>query len=351
MQLIHQDLKKGKVKIKLTDPEDVWYLTSIIDPGDTITGTASRKIKIGADEHAKVTKKIFTVTLEAVEISPGSDEKSLRINGKVLHAPDFVPLGSYQAIELTMGDECVLEKTQWMSYQQQKLKEACEQRHAYLLCIFDREEAIFALTKTSGFEVLVKLQGDVTNKRTLTEVKKDFHQELISLIETYTQRYIPEKIILASPAFYKEILFQKINNVDLKKQIVLASCSDVSEAAFGEVMKRQELQTVLRESRIREEELLIDELLREINKEHLAVYGWKETQEAVFAGAVGKLLVTDNFVKKKRTEGAYAELDLILKSVDKLDGKIFLLSSNNNAGKKLDGIGGIAALLRYKIRG
>jgi len=350
MQLIHQDFKKGKVRLKLTDPEDVWYLTSIIDAGDSLTGTASRKIKIGTEERAQVAKKTFTVTLEVAEVSFASDEKSLRINGKVLLAPDYVPLGSYQAIELALGDEFVLEKSQWMGYQQQKLKEACKQRQSYLLCVFDREDALFAITKPAGFEVLVKIQGEVTKKRTLAEVKKDFYQEIIALLETYALRYLPEKIILASPAFYKEILLQKINNAELKKQIVLASCSDVSEAAFTEVMKRPELQAVLRESRLREEEMLMDELLKEIHTENLAVYGWKETQQAVLAGAVGRLLVSDGLIKKKRAGGTYAELDEVLKKVDKLDGKVFLLSSSTDAGKKLDGLGGIAAVLRYRLK-
>ena len=350
MQLIHQDFKKGKVKFRLTDPEDVWYLTSLIDPGDTVTGTTSRKIKIGGEDNAKMAKKVFTVTLEAVEVSPGSDEKSLRINGKVLLAPEYVPLGSYQAIELAIGDECTLEKSQWMSYQQQKLREACEQRHTYLLCIFDREEALLAITKHSGFEILMKMQGEVIKKRTLTEVKKDFYQEIIAAVETYALRYMPEKIILASPAFYKEILLQKMSNQELKKNVVLASCSDVSEAAFAEVMKRPELQAVLQESRLREEELLMEELLKEIHKDNLAVYGWEETRQAVLAGAVGKLLVSDGLIRKKRSEEKYEELDEILRRVDKLDGKIFLLSSHNDAGKKLDGLGGIAALLRYKRR-
>ncbi len=351
MLLLHKDFKKGLVKLKITDLEDFWYLTYLLDPGDTLTGTASRKIKIGgSEEQSKAAKKVFTATLEIVEIHPGSEEKSLRINGKVLQAPDYVPLGSYQAIELTLGDEFTLEKSQWMTFQQQKLKEACEPRYRYLLCLFDREEVIFALTKSSGFDILAQLQGEVTKKRTLAEVKKDFYQEIIAALEAYAQRHNPEKIILASPAFYKEILFQKISNPELRKQVVLSSCSSVSEAAMSEVMKQPELQEVLKASRLREEWLLMDELLREINKENLAVYGWKETQQAAFSGAVSRLLVSDTFLKKKRQDGSYPELDEILKQVDKLDGKIFLLSSGNEAGKKLDGLGGIAALLRYKIR-
>ena len=42
-------------------------------------------------------------------------------------------------------------------------------------------------------------------------------------------------------------------------------------------------------------------------------------------------------------------LDELMKKTEEMKGKIYLISSDHEGGKKLDGLGGIAAILRYKL--
>ena len=347
MKIINSDFQKGKVKLKITDPEDLWYLSHLIEPGDLLTGITSRKVKIGESENAKAVKKTFILTIEMESINL-EGEQVLRVNGKSQSESEYIPQGSYHALELEMGSEFALEKSHWPAYQKQKLTEASQQKYTYLLCLLDREEALMALTKKSGYLILLRLKGDVPKKVKAVESKEDFPLEIIKALGTYVQRYLPEKIILASPAFYKEDLFKCINNPELKRKIALATCSDVTEAALDEVMRDPELKVILKDSRARIEKLLVEELLQEINKDNLAVYGWKEVIEATEAGAISKLLLTDNFIRKRKLENNFLELDDLMKQIDILKGEIHLLSSENESGKKLDGLGGIAALLRFK---
>ncbi|HIG92588.1 MAG: protein pelota [archaeon GW2011_AR9] len=349
MYLVHRDFKKRTVTIRVTDLEDLWYLSHIIDVGDLVRGKTTRKIRIGDGENAKVAKKTLTLTIEAETIEIDSTATCLRINGKVKEAPEDVPRESYHALSLEMDSEFTLEKVQWLAYQKQKLEEAASGRETYLLCLFDREEALFALAKKSGYEVLANLQGDVTKKGDFGTAKTDFQQEIIKAINEYALRYNPSTIIIASPAFYKEDLFKKITNPQLKAKIVLAVCSAIDKSALDEVMKRPELAAVLKSSRLRREKIVVDELLSAISKDQLAVYGWKEVQRAIAAGAVSKLLLTDHYFQQRRAEQSYAELDQGMKKVDELQGEIHLLSSEEETGKKVDGLGGIAALLRYKL--
>ncbi len=350
MQIIQADYKKGSVRLKVLDLDDLWYLSHIVDPGDLVTGITTRKVKIGDTENAKVAKKTFRVTIEAETIEISSAGHALRINGTIKEAPEDIPRDSYQTISLEIGDECQIQKEQWLTYQKQKLEEAGQTKYSYLLCLFDREEALFALTKKTGYEILLKIQGEVAKKGKITEVKKDFYEEIIKALQVYHDRHNPERIILASPAFYKEDLFKRIQEKELKKKIVLATGSDISETSLNEVIKRPELKEVLLQSRVREEQLLVDELLHEINTENLAVYGWDEVKKAAEAGAVKALLVTDTYIKKCREEKRYEPLDNVMKRVDALQGKIHLLTSAQESGKQIDGLGGTAALLRYKSR-
>ncbi|MDP3698001.1 MAG: mRNA surveillance protein pelota [Nanoarchaeota archaeon] len=346
MQLITSDFKKGFVKLKVNDKDDLWYLSHLIDQGDIVRGKTTRKIKIGDSENAKSVKKTYTLSIQAetVELT----ETSVRINGKVTEEIEDVPKGSYQSIALEEASEVSLEKPQWLSYQKQKLQEACEKKYDYLLCLFDREEVLFALTKKFGYEILATLKGEVQKKAKAVEIKKDFQEEIIKTLGSYNERYKPSAIILASPAFYKEDLYKKIAASEFKKKIVLATCSDISERSLDEVMRRPELAETLKHSRARQEQLLVEELLKEINKNDKAAYGWNEVQEAINSGSVLKLLLTDEFVRKKRAAGEFAAVDQGMKTVDSLQGEIHIISSESDAGKKLNGLGGIAAILRYK---
>ena len=122
MQIINSNFKKGQVKLKINDPEDLWYLSHLIDLGDLVTGKATRKIKIGESENAAAVKKIMTLQIEAetVELTPEGDV--LRVNGKIVQEHEEAPKGSYQALALEKNSEFLLEKPQWLEYQKQKLK-------------------------------------------------------------------------------------------------------------------------------------------------------------------------------------------------------------------------------------
>ena len=94
---------------------------------------------------------------------------------------------------------------------------------------------------------------------------------------------------------------------------------------------------------------LIEELLTEISKDGLSVYGVREVEGAVISGAVKLLMITGKFIQKKRMADKFEKIDSLMKNVEEMRGKVYLISSEHEGGKKLDGLGGIAGLLRYKL--
>ena len=94
---------------------------------------------------------------------------------------------------------------------------------------------------------------------------------------------------------------------------------------------------------------LVEELLNEISKEGLAAYGIKEVKRATESGAAKTLLLTDAFINKVREQDKYKEIDKMMKITEKTDGDIHIISSDHEGGQKLDGLGGIGAILRYKM--
>ncbi|MBW2986177.1 mRNA surveillance protein pelota [Candidatus Woesearchaeota archaeon] len=349
MKIISSHFKKGDAKIKIESLDDLWYLSQIIDAGDIVKGKTLRKIKVGSAEKEAVRKSVFIVLkVEKVEFSKTTNR--LRVLGTIIEGPEDVQKGSYHTFNIEEDTIITLVKEQWPAYQIKQLKDAAQASDIkILICVFDREDAFFALMKRAGHEVLTHIKGDVAKKAVDEPVKATFYSQIIKQLEEYDKRFKLDKIILASPAFWKEELFKVLKNDDLKKKIVPASCSSADESAITEVLKREEVQKALKEERVSEELSLVEQVLSEISKQGLAAYGLDEVEQAVNSGAVKDLLVTDALIMKLREEEKFARLDDIMKSADKNRAGIHIISVEHAGGKKLEGLGGIAALLRFKL--
>ena len=352
MKLIYSDFKKSIVKVKVENLDDLWYLNQIIEKNDLVKGKTLRKIKLGEETQRKqkTTKKpvFLLVQVEKIEFSKTSNV--LRISGLVKEGPEDVPLGSHHTFNVEENSIITIIKQKWLKFQIDKIKEASrESSTKILICVHDREEAYFALMKKYGYQLLINIKGTVTKKADVKRVESNFYKEIIKQLQEYDKRYKISKIIIASPAFWKEESMKEIEDENLKSKIILATCSSVGENAINEVLKRPETENALKQDRIAKEFKYVEELFAEISKNNLASYGLKETKNATISGAVRTLLITDRFIQQKRNENKYEEIEEIMKTVDNTKGDILIISSEHEAGKKLDGLGGIAAILRFKL--
>ncbi|HLD88717.1 MAG TPA: mRNA surveillance protein pelota [Candidatus Nanoarchaeia archaeon] len=350
MKIIYSNLKNGEFKIKIESLDDLWYLSNIIDAGDFVKGETVRKIKVGGkEESSDVFKKKIFIKIEVEKTEFGADAKTLRILGKIADAPEDVPRGSHHSFVVLEGTIIAIIKDRWLKYQLDAIKEASGAKTPkILICAFDRESAIFAVMKRQGYEILAEIEGDVQKKRFEEARKSSFFSEIARILKEYAERKKADKIVVGSPAFWKDELMKEIDD-ELRKKIILATCSSVSRNALDELIKRPEVKEALKQERSAREMNAVDELLREIAKDNLAVYGIKETEVAAGIGAVKILLVTNSLIQKSRSEGFYSRIERIMKYVDNSGGEIMIVSSEHEGGKKLDGLGGIASITRYKI--
>tara|TARA_Y100000310_G_scaffold345600_2_gene467101 strand:+ start:1419 stop:2471 length:1053 start_codon:yes stop_codon:yes gene_type:complete len=350
MQLVHQDQKKGIVKLKITNLDDLWHLSQIITEKDLVKTKTHRKIKLGSenDRNSKIIKKPVTLEIEVEKVEFHKTLDSLRISGKTTTNIEEIPKGSYHSLNLEINSILTITKT-WLSYQKEKLKDSLKESSKILILALDREHATLALLKNYGPEIITELKGDVQKKAFETKETKNFHQELTKLLEEKNKALNPQHLIIASPAFFKDELLKKLSN-ELKKKTVVATCYSTGKQGIQEILKRDELKAILKEDRIAKETSLVESLLKEISNEGKATYGLKEVEQASNQGAVESLLVSDSLIHKTRENNTFDQLDSIMKIVDQQKGRIHLISSEHEAGKKLDGLTGIAAILRFKIK-
>ncbi|MCX6710319.1 MAG: mRNA surveillance protein pelota [Candidatus Woesearchaeota archaeon] len=354
MKIMHKNLRDGEIRLKAENLDDLWCLSGIIESGDIISGRTLRKIKLGGEEDRKSSafkKELFLkIKAESIEFHKYSD--ILRISGTVIEGTDDVSNGSYHTFSVEPGSTITITKGQWIKPHLDKIEMSSVSLPKIAVCIFDREEAFFYLIRMQGYEKLLEMKGDIEKKYdsgSRGKAKGSFYSEIIDALKEYDKRYALEKIIIASPAFWKEYLMKEVTDPELKKKLVPATVSSVDKTSIEELMKRQELESVLKEDRVSKEEKAVSELFFEIAKDGLSEYGFNQVSGAVNSGAAEKILVTDEFIKKARQEGKYPELERLMRLSESIKASIIIISSENEPGKRLDGIGGIAAKLRYKI--
>ncbi|MCK4669710.1 MAG: mRNA surveillance protein pelota [Nanoarchaeota archaeon] len=344
MKIIHKDLKNGEIKFRITNPDDLWFLSHIIESGDLVKGKATRKIKVGADKK-DVAKKTFFLAIEVEKLD--FQPKVLRVSGIIKSGPEEVTLGSHQSFNLEVNSELTLIKKKWLKHQLQKLDDAVKERADILICTLDRENATFALLKPQGYSIVSTLEGEV-EKKGFDQVSKDFYAQIAKQLEEYVERYKPSKVIVASPSVWRENISGKIS-VEMKKKIIFATCASGGKRGIDEVLKSEELKRTLQEDRVTKEVSLVEDLLTRIAKNGKSSYGFDEIRKCVEAGAVETLMIVDKFLFESKEKGKYNALDKLMQQVERIQGKVFIISYEHEAGKKLYGLGGIGALLRYKI--
>ncbi len=350
MKIIKSNYKHGELVIKIENLNDLWYLSQVLEPRDIVKGKTERKISIGGKEEKRQIKRVWiTLSLEVEKIEFHKYSDVLRVSGKITEGTDDIPHGQYHTINVEPGIILTITKVEWLDYQKKYIKESLENAPEFLLCVLDRDEACFALLTGQGYRILSSFKGEVENKRVKDKKPTHFYGDVIKLIEDYNKRHKVKSIIIASPSFWKEDLLKEIKSPELKQKIIQATCNHTGQQGINEVLKRDELQTALKEDRISHEMVIVEQLLKEISLDKNAAYGMKETIKATNAGAVLTLLVTDELIRETRQKETYAGLANIMKAAQHSGAKIEIIESENPGGKKLDGLGGIGAILRYKL--
>jgi len=351
MKILTLDLRSGYAKLKIESPEDIWYLNQIIMPGDIVKGKTTRKIeKSGEDERSKTVKKVtlsLRLQVSKVEFVPESD--SLRLLGTVIDDVEDIPKGSYHNIKVEVDSVINLEK-KFLNYQVRYLKDAENAKvENVLICAVDRESATLALLKGHGFNVLASLEGEVEKKDKRNVKQGDFFTDLVKSFKLYDEKYSFDRIVIGCPGFWKDEI-SKVLEKELSSKTVFINCSNGTEAGINEMLKLAELKKILKEERLRNEMEVVEELLAGISKDEAVVYGFGETAEAIVSGAVAKLLITNKLIKDSVEGNKFEELNRLMRLVEDTSGELHIINSEYEAGMKLDSLGSIAAILRYKIK-
>jgi protein pelota len=159
-----------------------------------------------------------------------------------------------------------------------------------------------------------------------------------------------EEYVIAGPGFIKEdfVRFATQTNKEFPNRIVVENTTSVGISGFQEVLRRGAVDRLIKDAHLVREARLIDELLKEIAFGGKAAYGMEEVVKALEWGAIATLLIADETLRNEREKGV--AVDELLTAVNSSKGHVVVFSTDFEPGKRLERLGGIAALLRFKLQ-
>src|SRR5205809_1038343 len=156
---------------------------------------------------------------------------------------------------------------------------------------------------------------------------------------------VGEALVLVGPGFTREafVEYLKARDPPLAAKVHVHGTAHAGMQGIQEALRAGVGAKVFGESRVGYETQLVEKLLEAIATDRPVAYGPAEVQEAADAGAVETLLVSDAVVRNPGIEE-------LMRRAESARGTVVLVSRHHEAGKKLEALGGIAALLRFAIK-
>jgi len=351
MRILRQDLKTGLLVAQAENLDDLWYLSQVIREGDLVKARTERLVKskddkLRADKGQKVA---MTLSVKVEKADFDENANKLRILGTIQAGPeDLVSLGAHHTLEIDEHGQVELFKENWTPADFKYLKDAekAAKTAKVMICIIGDGEATVALVRDRGLHYIdtkENIGGKYVEGR--EDKKKEFYKKLLELLKEEVKKDGVQTIILGGPGFEKKnfLDYAKQQKTGINLQVV--DTGNEGKGGVHEILKGGALDKVLGDARIAREAKFVEKLASEIAKEGLAAYGEKEVAEAVEMGAVEILLVLD---KRLRGDRRLKTESLIAKA-KQAGAEFHVVNSEFEPGKRLEGFGGVAALLRYKI--
>ena len=338
---------KDESKIKIEFLDDLLYIKSVLDRGDSVHGVSYRRIKDDTKARADSGQRVrvfLGVNVESTEFHEHS--KTLRITGPLVESSDSnVTLGAYHTLEASVGDTLKIRK-KWKKWQLDRLIEAEKSSETGIVLIVSIEEgeADFAVLRRFGVDYVFRVIKTIAGKEMedeYTASAQDFYDSVTKKIVEYKAKDDLQAVIICGPGFAKDKVAERLKNKKISGfSIEAAGCG--GRAGIQEILKRGVVEKIVEESRVGVETRLVEELISGVAKDSAVAYGLNEVKRASELGSVETLLITYRFLQKHNPEK-------LIERVKQGRGEVMVVSSDHDAGERLDAIGGVGAILRFPI--
>ncbi len=344
MKVVEEKLKEGKkvegeIKLIPESLDDLWHLKYILEPGDVVYSLTKRASE--SSDKIRSDKEMVTVRLgiEVEKVEFHRFANRLRISGKIVGG---VEDSGYHTLNIGVGKELSIIK-EWKKEQLERLERAVKasSRPEVVIVTIEEGDAVIGVLRQWGVEEVASIRKSYGKE---SSARQEFFSEILSTLENLEFSYL----VVAGPGFTKDdfVKFLREKRPELAKKCVTADVSSIGVRGFVEVLRRGVVSRIAEDVRLEEEAEYMERLLEGIAKGSKVAYGIDEVKKACDYGAIEVLLVADEFLREEREKW---DIDSLLERVENSRGKVVILSTEFEPGKRLASLGGIAALLRFDV--
>ncbi|KAH7092612.1 eRF1 domain 1-domain-containing protein [Paraphoma chrysanthemicola] len=375
---IEQKTGAGFATLMPEEPEDMWHAYNLIQEHDRIRAKAVRRVSKISDSGSTSSQRIaldLTIAVTSTDFDIASGQ--LHVSGKVASENEHVKMGQHHTLDLELNRKFTIEKADgWDSIALEMLKEACDtDRRAELWAIVLGEGTANICMITEHQTILrQRIEVPVPRKRKggadghIKGMDKFFATTLSTLLRqidlTGTQNGKTLPLLLASPGFVAQAFLQYMKAeatrttnkplLALVPSVIIAHASSAHVHALSDILSSPAITTKLSDTKYARETALMDKFTTLMRQDDgRAWYGPREVERAVDRGGVGRgggVLMINNALFRAQN---VAERRRWVKLVDRVreveGGEVRVFSSLHESGKRLEGLGGVAAILTYPI--
>ncbi|MEM2921671.1 MAG: mRNA surveillance protein pelota [Candidatus Bathyarchaeia archaeon] len=358
MKILSTDLRRGMLELVPEDIDDLWVLYNVIRIGDRVSARTTREVK-SEQEGARPSRgeRIpLNLLIQVGHTSFQHGNERLRVRGMILEAPEKYGLvGKYHTLNILPGQRLFLMKDEWPRFDIERVKQASEERYPPMVVVaLDDEEGAVAILRQHGYSVIGETRANLPGK--LDAERRDdavgrYYASLLKILEqAWDQTH--GSVVIVGPGFWKEVFARYVRDhrPELGKSITtVALSSSGGVQGVEEALRSGVLSKVVERTRALVEAEAVEQVLLRLGSQRGDVaYGLTDVEKSVSYGAVERLLVTDKMLREA-ADVERRSLENLMKEVERMGGRVLIVHAGYEAGHKLTSIGGIAALLRFKV--
>ncbi|KAK6501887.1 Translation factor pelota [Arthrobotrys musiformis] len=372
MRLINQHIERdgsGTVTLYPEEPEDMWHAYNLIRIGDTLRASAVRRVvsetATGSTSSSRVHMNL-TITVEKVDFD--SQAGQLHTNGRVKDENKYVKVGAHHTLDLELNRNFTIGKAEWDSVSLGVVKEACDPAEKAEIGAVVLHEGLANICLITEHMTVLRQKIEVAIPRKRTGSVTAFEKSMDKFYDTIYQsilRHLPienlKVILLASPGFLAESLQKyifaeavKTDNktvMTAKPKFVTVHCSTGHVHALNEVLKSPAVIARLADTKYAKETKAMESFFKMMQTdEDRAWYGPKEVERAIEKGAVATLLVSNSLFRSNKMQERRRYVSMVEDVKASGAGEVMILSSIHESGVRLDGLGGVAAILLFPLQ-
>ncbi len=349
MKVLFKDMKHGEIKLVAENLDDIWHLYNIIEEDDLVRAVTFRTDECQDDKirSKKSSKKRMKLGIRVKEVNFHRFSDRLRIHGIIEEGPQ--DLGSFHTfnIDAEKMDPVSIIKEDWRDHQLKRIDEAVRLRKLPILTFIclDDDTATVAVLHQSGVKEVAEIDSNRSGKMYEDQSKdtvKEYYGDIIQVVKNNKQP--GSTVIVLGPGFAGENFakYARQKEPGIFEKTVVHKTGNTGMSGINEAIKTGVIKQITKENRVCFETNLVERLFTEIKKNGLASYGEKDVEHSLKNGAVERLLIVDTIARTKKGE------KLLLLAKDN-QSDFTIVNTMHDAGKKLEGIGGVGAILRFKI--